>query len=112
MRDWTQTLLANLEDPTVSQNIELISDPGGKEDLQAFMKEQELPEPISSALVKALQEALTGLEKVAVTDSDLHAALTAGGIPCTIEELKERFDRYVTKLTKGRDTKKTRVVVE
>ena len=112
MRDWTQTLLANLEDPTVSQNIELISDPGGKDDLQAFMKEQELPEPISSALVKALQEALTGLEKVAVTDSDLHAALTAGGIPCTIEELKERFDRYVAKLTKGKDTKKTRVVVE
>ena len=71
-----------------------------------------LPDPVSTAFVKALQEALTGLEKVAVTDADLRAALTAGGIPCTIEELKGRFDAYIAKLTKGKDAKKTRVVVE
>ena len=59
-----------------------------------------------------VKEALTGLEKVAVTDAGLRAALTAGGIPCTIEELKSRFDAYVAELTKGKDSKKTRVVVE
>ena len=62
--------------------------------------------------VKALQEALTGLEKVVVRDADLRAALTAGGIPCTIEELKARFDAFIAALTKGKDAKKTRVVVE
>jgi hypothetical protein len=113
LRDWTQTLLGNLDDdPTVAANIALISDAEGKSELATFMKERELPDPISGAFVKALQEALMGLEKVAVTDGELHAALTAGGIPCTIEELKSRFDVYVAKLTKGKDAKKTRVVVE
>jgi hypothetical protein len=112
VRDWTKTLLDNLEDPTVGDNIKLISDPAGKGELEALMKERELPDPISASFVKALQEALTGLEKVAVTDADLRNALTEGGIPCTIEELKNRFDAYIASLTKGKDAKKTRVVVE
>lgn len=111
-RDWTQTLLSNLDDPTVGPNIELISDSVGKGELEAFIKDRALPDPISTAFVKALQEALTGLEKVAVTDAGLRAALTVGGIPCTVEELKGRFDAYVAELTKGKNTKKIRVVVE
>jgi hypothetical protein len=110
--DWTQTLLSNLDDPTVFANIELISDAAGKKQLRAFIKANELPEPISPALVKALQEALTGLEKVTVTQTDLYEALVEGGIPCTVDELKDRFDTYVTGLTKGKNTDKVRVVVE
>jgi hypothetical protein len=110
--DWTSTLLANLDDPTVGSNIALISDPAGKRELEAFMDARQLPEPISAAFVKALQEALTGLEKVAVTHGDLRGALVQGGIPCTVEELKTRFDSYVAGLTKGKNTNKVRVVVE
>ena len=76
------------------------------------MEARELPEPISTNFVKALQEALTGLEKVVITYADLRDALVQGGIPCTVEELKSRFDTYVVELTKGKDAKKTRVVVE
>jgi len=110
--EWVTTLLANLDDPTVGANIELISDPAGKDELEAFIKERELPDPISPAFVKALQDALTGLEKVTVTDVALRDALTAGGMPCTVDELKERFETYLAVLTKGKNAKKTRVVVE
>ena len=112
LNDWTQTILGNLEDPTVKANIELISDLAGKSELVSFMEGQKLPEPISPDFVKALQDALTGLEKVAVTDQDLRAALIHGGIPCTVDELKERFDNYLAGLTKGKNTSKIRVVVE
>ena len=81
VRDWTQTLLGNLEDPTVSANVELLNDPAGKAELAAFMQRRELPEAVSSALVQALQEALTGLEKVTLTGSDLYETLMRGGIP-------------------------------
>ena len=111
--DWTQTLLGNLdEDPTVAENIGLISDPKGKKELKAFMADRVLPDTISPALVKALQEALTGLERVTVAASDLRDALVKGGIPCTVEELKERFERYVAATTKGKSANKIRVVVE
>ncbi len=110
--DWTQTLLTNLDDPTVATNIELISDPDGKKGIQTFLKKRKLPDPIPPAFVKALQEALTGLEKVAVTGDGLRAALTQGGVPCTVEELKTRFDKYVADLTRGKSVAKVRVVVE
>ena len=38
VRGWTDTLRTNLEDPTVSGNIELVSDPVGKRELQGFLK--------------------------------------------------------------------------
>ncbi|MDY0063099.1 MAG: DUF6079 family protein [Myxococcota bacterium] len=110
--DWTQTLLTNLDDPLVGANIELISDPEGKQGILTFLKTRQLPDPVSPVFVKALQEALTGLEKVAVSGEKLRIALARGGIPCTVEELKGRFDKYVTDLTRGKSLAKVRVVVE
>ena len=40
VRGWTDTLRSNLEDPTVSGNIELVSDAAGKSELQEFPQEQ------------------------------------------------------------------------
>jgi len=110
--DWTTTLLSNLDDPTVAGNIELISDPDGKSEVAAFMKGRELPEPISDAFIQALRDALTGLQKVAVAPSSLRDALMSGGMPCTVDELKSRFDAYVAGITKGKNASKVRVIVE
>ena len=112
MRGWTDTLRANLEDPTVSANIELIANPPGKRELQCFLKSKTLPVPVSPAFVKALQEVLSGLQKVTLGGADLQSALSDGGLPCTVSDLKERFDRYVANLTKGKDASKVRIVIE
>lgn len=111
-RGWTNTLLGNLQDPTVSGNIELLGAGLGRDAVAAFLKEKHLPDPVIPAFVKALQEILSGLEKVVLTDARLRAALTDGGVPCTVGELKERFDAFVTDLTKGKDASRVRVVVE
>ena len=112
VRDWTATLLANLEDPTVAANIELVSDKQGRVLLERFRTCRELPQPVPPALVKALQEVMSGLHKVVVTGDGVRAALLAGGVPCTVEELKRRFDQHVAGLTKGKDVARVRVVVE
>jgi Family of unknown function (DUF6079) len=112
VRGWTDTLHANLEDPTVFANIGLVSDPAGKKELQAFLKSKKLPDTISPAFVKALQEALSGLQKVSFGNTQLQAALSDGGLPCTIADLHDRFDRYVATLTKGKDVSKVRIVIE
>lgn len=110
---WTQTLLTNLlEDPTVSGNIELVSDASGKRELHAFMKVKRLPEPVTPVFVKALGEVLSGLQKVIVTSNDLRNALAAGGLPCTVSDLRERFERHLTMLVKGKDASKIRVVLD
>jgi hypothetical protein len=112
VRGWTDTLRTNLEDPTVAGNIELISDATGKRALRAFLNKRQLPEPVSPAFVRALQEVLSGLQKVVLASEELHIALSDGGLPCTVSDLRERFERHVTTLTKGKDASKVRIVLE
>lgn len=109
---WTQTLLSNLEDPTVQGNVDLLSDTAGREALQSFISGKSLPDPVSPAFVKALQDVLSGLQKVVVTRDSLAAALADGGVPCTVTDLRERFERHLTAITKGKDVSKVRVVLE
>jgi hypothetical protein len=112
VRGWTDTLRSNLEDPTVSGNIDLVSDPVGKREVQSFLKSKQLPDPVSPAFVKALQDVLSGLQKVTLGRTALQAALSDGGLPCTVSDLKERFDRFVADLAKGKDASKVRIVIE
>lgn len=110
--DWSERLLSNLEDPTVIGNVQLVADSNGKKALETLLASRTLPEPIEPALLKALQEVLQGLEKVVLTEEQLSTALTAGGLPCTLEELKDRFAYYLSERTKGKDKAKVRLVLE
>jgi hypothetical protein len=112
VRGWTDTLRTNLEDPTIAGNIELITDAAGKAQLNVFLTTKQLPDPVSPAFVKALQEVLSGLQPVSVVSTALQTALSDGGVPCTVSDLRERFERYLTALTKGKEISKVRVVIE
>lgn len=112
LEEWTRTLLGNLEDPTVTGNVELLTDAKGKSALRTFLKGRALPAPVDTVFVKALQEVLSGLQKVVLKKDDLHAALLRGGAPCTLPELRERFDAYLAELNKGKDSSKIRIVLE
>lgn len=110
--EWTKTLLSNLADPTVAEGIDLIADGPSKRAVKDFLKSKELPEPVSANFQKALQEVLSGLQKVSISKEDVRGALVKGGVPCTVKDLQERFDGFVRDLTKGKDASKIRVVVE
>ena len=112
MACWTQTLIANLDDPTVAANIDLIADANGKSALLLFIKDKELPDPVTPAFVRALQDVLSGLQKVVLTVGDVRDCLTAGGLPCTVDELRDRFERHLAGMTKGKDASRVRVVLE
>jgi len=109
--DWERTLIANLEDPTVKENIYLLK-PEQRKALDQVVKEQQLPYTVDASFVKAVQEVLSGMEKVSVTAADLKKALTQGGTPCTVSEFQQRFEDYIRSLTRGRDPQKVRIVLE
>jgi Family of unknown function (DUF6079) len=112
LKEWTKTLLSNLADPTVAEGVELIDNGAAKKSVKDFIKSAELPDPVNSNFLKALQEVLSGLQRVSVSKDAVHAALTKGGVPCTVKDLEERFDGFVRDMTKGKDASKLRVVVE
>ena len=108
---WTQTLLANLEDSTAKESVELLEPEAGKL-VAEFTSAGELPDEVQDDFVQALKDALSGLEKVPVTADALRDALLAGGGAATPEELKLRFGRFVDDLAKGASPGRARLVVE
>jgi succinate dehydrogenase flavin-adding protein (antitoxin of CptAB toxin-antitoxin module) len=110
-QDWILTLCNNLEDPMVKKNLKLLN-ADDQELIQEFNETKTLPDELSTAFIRALQDVFSGLVKVTISLEELKKILMEKGSPCTVEELQKRFDEYVTSLKKGKDAKKIRVVVE
>jgi hypothetical protein len=111
VEDWTATLLANLEDPTTKQNIDLLKAKPRKL-VEKTIADRELPDPLPQDLIHALKEVLSGLVKVPVSTDDLRKALLSGGSPATPAELQKRFEEFLESLTKGQEPAKVRIVLE
>lgn len=108
---WIRMLVENLDDPTVRVNLELLK-PKDRTLVAEFRERGTLPEPVPAQLVRALQEALSGLVKVTIQVEDLRCALMASGSACSVEEIEKRFEDYVASLVKDKDERKVRLVVE
>jgi succinate dehydrogenase flavin-adding protein (antitoxin of CptAB toxin-antitoxin module) len=109
--NWTQTLLANLEDPTTKGNLSLLK-PEPRKLVNGFIKRRTLPDALDQDFIHALQEVLSGLTKVSVKIADLRDALLSGGSPATPAEMRKRFEEYLDGLTKGKEPGKVRIVLE
>ena len=109
--NWTQTLLANLEDPTTKGNLSLLK-PEPRKLVDGFIKKRTLPGDLDQEFIHALQEVLSGLTKVSVKIADLRDALLAGGSPATPAEMRKRFEEYLDQLTKVKEPGKVRIVLE
>ena len=108
---WTQTLLDNLDDPIIQENFDLLK-PATRSIVNDFISSKALPEPVTPEFVAAVQEALSGLEKINVSGEEITQALLQGGSPATPEDLRKRFESFLNDRCKGKDTTKLRFVVE
>ena len=108
---WQQTLLDNLDDPIIQANFDLLK-ASARELIKKFVASKKLPDPVPPDLVSAVQEALSGLEKIGVTSEDIKKALLQGGSPATPEDLRKRFEAFLNERCKGKDLAKLRFVVD
>jgi Family of unknown function (DUF6079) len=109
--NWQQTLLENLEDPFTQNSLSLLP-PVSKKLIDAFLTSRKLPDPMTTEFANAVQEALSGLEKIAVKGDEIKQALLHGGSPTTPDELRKRFDTFMNERCKGKDATKLRFVIE
>jgi len=108
---WQQTLLDNLDDPIIQANFDLLK-ASARELIKKFVVSKKLPDPVPPDFVSAVQEALSGLEKIGVTSEDIKKALLQGGSPATPDDLRKRFEAFLKDRCKGKDASKLRFVVE
>jgi hypothetical protein len=109
--NWTQTLLANLEDPTTKETLSLLK-PESRKLVDDFIKKRTLPDDLNQDFIHAMSEALLGLTKISIKIADLRDALFSGGSPATPVEMLKRFEEYLNELTKGKEPGKIRIVLE
>ena len=110
MQSWTETLIENLEDPTVKEAIELLEQ-HQKNIVRDLLKTKELPEKIDQEFISTLKDVLSGLEKKEVSLDELKSILFKNGSPVTVDEMQERFNSFIQKITKGKDPKKIRIII-
>lgn len=111
LETWIQTLVDNLEDPIIRSNFELLKD-SSRKTVSGFAETGTLPDMVTPEFIAAVQEALSGLEKITVTGEEIKQALLQGGVPATPEDLRKRFEGFLNDRCKGKDITKLRFVVE
>ena len=111
LNSWQQTLLDNLGDPTIAEDLKLVSS-AARSLIQAFLKSKQLPDPVTQEFVAAVQEALSGLEGITLTGAEIRSALLQGGSPAKPDDLRKRFDNFIADRCKGKDSNKLRFVVD
>ena len=109
--NWQQALLENLEDPFTQESLGLLP-AASKKLIDAFLTSRELPDPMTTEFANAVQEALSGLEKIPVKGDEIKQALLQGGSPATPDDLRKRFDTFMNERCKGKDATKLRFVIE
>jgi hypothetical protein len=109
---WQQTLLENIDDPITPVDLGLLKKASDRDLIKKFIASKKLPDPVPPDFVSAIQEALSGLEKVDISGDDIKNALLQGGSPATPEDLRKRFETFLTERCKGKDASKLRFVVE
>ncbi len=109
--NWTQTLLDNLEDPTTRSHLDLLK-LDEKQRVETFLNTRQLPDSLDNNFIHTIKQALSGLDRVGISMTDLQTILQKTGGPSTPDEMKKRFGDFVDTLTKGKDPAKVRIVLE
>jgi uncharacterized protein DUF6079 len=109
--DWARTLVDNLADPTVKRSMDAL---GAKQRkvVESFLDEKEFPSTVENDFVTVLQQVLQGLEKVTLSAAEISKALAEGGTPCTVAEMRSRFEKHLDVMTRGKDPARVRIVIE
>jgi hypothetical protein len=108
---WTTRLREELEDPiTLAEGLQLV-DANVRGRIQAFASGGPLPDPIDGDFVSGIKDALSDLAKVEISSADLRTALTSGGSPVTVDDIRKRFEKLLTDELKGKDETKVRFVI-
>jgi hypothetical protein len=111
LEGWTKNLYWLLSDPTVKASLDLLTEEQ-RTLIGDFVEDSVLPNPIEQDFVTAINEALKGLQKVAIGLGNIRDALLKGGSPAGIDDLKERFTTLLDDATRGKEKSKIRIVIE
>ena len=109
---WHAALRDALGSDTARQSIAGMT-PQERQPLEAYLAgDDPANQTLPAGLVQAANQALRGIDTVSLPMDGLLAALKAGGLPCTVEQLSQRFAGYVRGAMAGHDARNTRLTLD
>jgi len=110
LRHWRQSLRANLQSETAQQSLRAMAE-AERQPIEAFLAQPDDSTLVPAGFAAAAEQALRGIEALALSEEALLAALKAGGLPCTLEELQQRFAGFLAQAMRGHDRRNTRLTL-
>jgi hypothetical protein len=111
LKNWRKALQTNLNSETAQHSLEAMS-PAERKPIEEFLHQGDEAESLPENFVLAAIQALRGIQAVTIPVDTLLQALKAGGLPCTREELQNRFKQFVDQQMRGHDAGNTRLTLD
>ena len=109
--DLTSSLHSAMEAAEVKAAIQILSSEE-KKSIEDFLNGEPLPDEIGDDFIQVIQRVLAGLESAIISLDELKSALQEGGLPCTYEELFDRFKKILNEKSRKKGIEKTRFKIE
>ena len=110
LKEWTNAIVSSVEDPMVLHDVALLR-PEQKEQIEKLLQDRRLPDIVDGTFVDAVNTLLAGLDKVEVDVQQLVGSMTSWG-PCTVDDMKSKFEALVNQWTSGRDKSRVRIIIK
>jgi hypothetical protein len=110
LKNWRKALRANLNSETAQHSLEAMS-PAERKPIDEFLQQNDEAESLPMNFVQAAIQALHGIQAVTLSVDSLLHALKNGGLPCTREELQNRFRLFMDQQMRGHDASNTRLTL-
>ena len=111
LKNWRKALRDNLNSDTAQHSLEAMS-PAERKPVEDFLQQGDDAETLPANFVQSAIQALRGIQAVTLPVDALLQALKAGGLPCTREELQNRFKQFLDQQMRGHDAGNTRLTLD
>lgn len=110
LTNWRKALRANLQSETAQKSLAAMS-PAERKPIEEFLAQSDNEESLPENFVPQAIQALRGIQALTLPVDSLLQALKAGGLPCTPQELQQRFNQFLSEQMRGHDAGNTRITL-
>jgi hypothetical protein len=108
---WQQALRDALNSETAQSSLQAMT-PDERKPIETFLAQDDDDPRIPTGFVESANRALRGIQAITLSVEELLEALQSGGLPCTVDEMKARFHRFLQDALRGHDESNTRLTLD
>lgn len=108
VESWTDTLVDSLNEKEMAEQVGYVSDATARGTIEVLAKTRSLPDAIDGPFIEALNQVFNRVDIRNVSPKELNDALFPDTSPATGDQLRERLESLLDKLTGGADAERVR----